>query len=458
MTPIKKLFVANRGEIAVRIIRAAQELGMDTVLGCSEADTESLAARMASEISVIGPPPAQKSYLAIPAVIKAARESGADAVHPGYGFLSENSTFAQSVVDAGMVFVGPTAQTIALMGDKARARACAAEAGVPTVRGSKGVVADIATALKEASAIGYPLMLKAAAGGGGRGIRVAINADELAAEYIVATREALGAFGDGSIYLERLVSPARHVEVQVLGDGKRAIHLFDRDCSLQRRRQKLVEEAPAPGLSDAVRERMGAAAVGLALAVRSSGAGTIEFLFDASTKEFFFIEMNTRIQVEHPVTEMITGVDLVRETLNIASGMPLRFSQEDIIVRGAAIECRINAEDPTKNFMPSPGTVSSLVFPAGPGVRVDSGLYSGYRIPLYYDSLLAKLIVWDENRDAALARMKRALGELSIGGVRTTRNLHMSLMEDSVVVAAEYHNAYLEERLPTLLLASDSAG
>jgi acetyl-CoA carboxylase biotin carboxylase subunit len=452
---IKKVFVANRGEIAVRIIRAAQELGMKSVLGCSEVDRDSLAARLADETIVIGPAPAQKSYLDIAAVVQAAIASGADAVHPGYGFLSENSAFAQAVTDAGLIFVGPSAGTISMMGDKARARACAADAGVPTVPGSAGVVEGVDAAVQEAAKIGYPLMLKASAGGGGKGIRIASNESELISEFTVATREASAAFGNGGIYLERFISKSRHVEVQILGDGKRAIHLHDRDCSLQRRRQKLVEEAPAPGLSDSIRERMGTAAVRLAETVDYSGAGTIEFLFDAATEEFFFIEMNTRIQVEHPVTEMVTGIDLVRETLNIAGGQSLRFQQSDVQVRGVAIECRINAEDPIRNFLPNPGTVSGLTFPSGPGVRVDSSLYAGLKIPPFYDSLLAKLIVWDESREAAIARMQRALGELNIEGLKTTRDLHRVLMSDAGFLAASYHTAYLEARLPELLRALD---
>ncbi|QGY32947.1 acetyl-CoA carboxylase biotin carboxylase subunit [Pantoea cypripedii] len=447
MITIKKLFIANRGEIALRVIRAAHELGIETVLGCSEADKDSLPARMAGAIEVIGPAAAKKSYLNIEAVIAAARASGADAVHPGYGFLSENSEFAAAVNNAGMVFVGPSAETIALMGNKASARLCAERAGVPTVPGSKGVVRDIEDALREARVIGYPIMLKAAAGGGGRGIRVAHNEAELEKEYAVASREALGAFGDGDIYLERYITRARHVEVQILGDGQHAVHLFDRDCSLQRQRQKLVEEAPAPVLPETTRGLMGEASVRLAESVGYSGAGTLEFLYSPDSDEFFFIEMNTRIQVEHPVTEMVTGIDLVRETLHIASGHPLRFTQDAIVLRGAAIECRINAEDPFVNFKPSPGTVKELTLPSGPGVRVDSMLYAGYAIPFYYDSLLAKIIVWDEDRASAIKRMMRALKEMKIEGVTTTIPLHLAILEDSGVLRNDIHNAYLEESL-----------
>ena len=447
MKGVHKVFVANRGEIAVRIIRAAHELGMKTVLGCSEADIDSLAARMAGERVVIGPAAAAKSYLNIAGVVAAALASGADAVHPGYGFLSENATFAASVAEAGLVFVGPSAQTIALMGDKARARVSAAEAGVPTVPGSVGRVDDLQAALGAAALIGFPIMLKAAAGGGGRGIRVAADETELAAQYSGATREAQGTFGDGGIYLERFVSQARHVEVQILGDGERVIHLYDRECSLQRRRQKLMEEAPAPSLNERMREKLCACAVKLAESVRYSGAGTLEFLYDASTEDFFFIEMNTRVQVEHPVTEMVTGIDIVRETLRIANGEGLRIRQQDVQLRGCALECRINAEDPAKDFRPGPGLVTRLSFPSGPGVRVDSMLFEGYRVSPFYDSLLAKIVVWDEDRPAALRRMKRALGELTLEGLPSTRALHLALLDDPGVVSASYHTGYLEEHL-----------
>jgi acetyl-CoA carboxylase biotin carboxylase subunit len=450
------VFVANRGEIAVRIIRAARELGIETVLGCSEADKDSLAARMATTVETLGPAPAAKSYLDVRAVVDAARRSGADAVHPGYGFLSENSGFAQAVQDAGLVFVGPSPQAIALMGDKAAARACAMKAGVPTVPGSDGVVEGVALALREAERVGYPVMLKAAAGGGGRGIRIAADAQVLAEQFVVATREAESAFGYGGLYLERFVGRARHVEVQIIGDGRRAIHLYERECSLQRRRQKLVEEAPSPSLDKAVRARMCASAVALAESVSYAGVGTVEYLYDPATAEFFFIEMNTRVQVEHPVTEMVTGVDIVRESLRLACGGPLGYQQADIVLRGASIECRINAEDPGRNFMPSPGVVVGLTLPAGPGVRVDTHLYEGYRVPPFYDSLLAKVIVWDTSRTEAIARMKRALGELKFEGVKSTLGLHLALLDDSGVVTGEFDSGYLEANLPQLLAAMSS--
>jgi acetyl-CoA carboxylase biotin carboxylase subunit len=448
---INTLFVANRGEIAVRIIRAARELGMKTVLGCSAADTDSLAARMADECVNIGPAPAAKSYLDAAAVVAAATSSAADAVHPGYGFLSENAAFAQAVVDAGLIFVGPSPHAITLMGDKAQARVCAMRAGVPTVPGSDGVVEHVAAAREAATLVGYPVMLKAAAGGGGRGIRVAADAQELEAQFAIATREAQSAFGYGGLYLERFVGRARHVEVQILADGKRAIHLFERECSLQRRRQKLVEEAPSPSLDTTARERMCASAVALAESVEYRGVGTIEYLVDPSTSEFFFIEMNTRVQVEHPVTEMVTGIDIVRESLMLAMGEPLRHAQADIVMRGSAIECRINAEDPQKNFMPSPGKVSALNWPAGPGVRVDSHLFDGYTVPPYYDSLLAKIIVWDGTRAEAIERMKCALVEFHVEGLKTTKELYLALLKDDGVREGAYHTGYLEEHLARIL-------
>jgi acetyl-CoA carboxylase, biotin carboxylase subunit len=448
---IRKVFVANRGEIAVRIIRAARELGMQTVLGCSAADVDSLAARMAGEVITVGPAPAAKSYLDIAAVVAAAKGAGADAVHPGYGFLSENAGFAQAVVDAGLIFVGPSPRAITLMGDKAQARACAMKAGVPTVSGSEGVVENLAAALVTADQVGYPVMLKAAAGGGGRGIRVAADAKELEAQYAIATREAQSAFGYGGLYLERFVGLARHVEVQILADGERAIHLFERECSLQRRRQKLVEEAPSPSLDGAVRQKMCLSAVALAESVGYRGVGTVEYLYDPKTSEFFFIEMNTRVQVEHPITEMVTGIDIVRESLRLATGEPLQHNQAEIVLRGTAIECRINAEDPQKNFMPAPGTISELRLPAGPGVRVDTHLYEGYSVPPYYDSLLAKVVVWDCARPEAIERMKRALDEFDVEGLKTTKPLHLALLDDDGFRAGDYHTGYLEANLSRIV-------
>ncbi|NDW05666.1 acetyl-CoA carboxylase biotin carboxylase subunit [Jiella pacifica] len=452
---MQKIFVANRGEIAVRILRAAKELGIATVQAVSAADETMLAARLADETAKIGPPHASKSYLNGDALIAAALETGCDAVHPGYGFLSENAAFAQKVEAAGMIFVGPKPETIARMGDKAVARREAQLAGVPTVPGSDGTVKDVAEAQAAAEAVGYPVMIKAAAGGGGRGIRITENAGELAALIPQASAEAKAAFGDGGLYLERFVRRARHVEVQVLGDGERAIHLYERECSLQRRRQKVWEEAPAACLSDAQREALCMSAVKLAERVNYRGAGTLEYLFDETTGEFFFIEMNTRIQVEHPVTEMVTGIDLVAWMIRIAGGEKLGLSQKDIRLRGHAVEARINAEDPSADFRPHPGTVSGLEVPGGMGVRFDTMLYPGYQVPPFYDSLLGKLIAHAETRVAAIARMARALGELKIEGLPTTVPLHLALTRADDVRRGTFHTNWLEAWLKGHPLAAE---
>jgi acetyl-CoA carboxylase biotin carboxylase subunit len=444
---IKRLLIANRGEIAVRIIRAARELGIHTIQVHSQADADSLAVKLADETVPIGPPQAAKSYLNIPAILDAAKRGSADAVHPGYGFLAENAGFADAVTTAGLVFVGPSAEAIRLMGDKVAARKAAIAAGVPTVPGSTGRIDDTEAAFAIAKATGFPIMVKAAAGGGGRGIRIANNLEEFERLMPQASAEAQAAFGDGGLYLEKVIERARHIEVQVLGDGERVIHCFERECSLQRRRQKVWEEAPSPVLPNDIREKLCASAVALAEAVHYRGAGTIEYLYDDQTREFYFIEMNTRIQVEHPVTEFITGIDLVREMIRIAGGEKLRLEQEDVRRQGHAIEVRINAEDPAHNFMPSPGTVSELRVPGGNGVRFDTLLYAGYTIPPFYDSLLGKLIVWDETREAALSRLRRALQELEIVGVRTTRGLHQALVADPDVVAARFDTRWLERWL-----------
>ncbi len=447
--PIRSLLVANRGEIAVRIVRAARDLGIHTVQAHSTADADSLAVRLADESIEIGPAQAAKSYLDIGAVVAAARTAEVDAVHPGYGFLAENPAFADAVEKAGLVFVGPRGETIRLMGDKVAGRAAAMKAGVPTIPGSNGRIDDFEAARAIVDATGFPVMIKAAAGGGGRGIRVARDAAEFAQMMPVASAEAQAAFGDGGVYVEKLIERARHIEVQVLGDGRDVIHLFERECSLQRRRQKVWEEAPSPVLSQGSRERLCTAAVALAKAVDYRGAGTLEFLYDDVSHDFYFIEMNTRIQVEHPVTELVTGVDLVREMLLIAGGEPLRFRQEDIALRGHAIEVRINAEDPSNGFMPFPGRVGELRTPGGPGVRFDTMLYAGYQIPPFYDSLLGKLIVWGEDRPHAIARLKRALHELEVGGVKTTRPLHVALANDEAVCDAAFHTGWLETWLET---------
>ena len=442
-----KLLVANRGEIAVRIIRAAKELDLRTVAVFSDADKESLAVRFADEAVNIGPSPAGKSYLNIDAIIAAAQQSGAGAIHPGYGFLSENPRFVDAVAAAGLVFVGPSANTIRTMGDKAAARAAAQAAGVPVVPGSEGEVADIDQALAAAREIGFPVMLKASAGGGGRGIRVAHDEAGFEHQFHTAQAEAKAAFGNGALYLERFLARARHLEVQVLGDGKNVIHCFERECSLQRRRQKVWEEAPSPAIDEKIRQELCASAVRLAARAGYRGAGTLEYLYDEETGEFFFIEMNTRIQVEHPITEMITGIDLVREMIRIAQGEPLRLTQADVQRRGASIEVRINAEDPDKNFRPSPGKVAALALPGGPGVRVDTMLYPGYTVPAYYDSLLAKIVVHAETRDLALARLRRALDEFAIEGVVTTAGLHKRLARLEDVHAARFDTGFLERWL-----------
>ena len=441
---IRRVLVANRGEIAVRVIRAAKELGLEAVAVHSEADRDSLAVRLADAAVAIGPSPAAKSYLNAEAILKAAADSGADAVHPGYGFLSENASFAEAVERAGLVFVGPSPESIRIMGDKAAAREAAARAGVPCVPGSDGVVETVEQAVAVAAAIGFPVMIKAAAGGGGRGIRVAQDEAELAEQMGVAQAEAQAAFGDRSVYLERFIRRARHVEVQVLGDGRDVIHCWERECSLQRRRQKIFEEAPSPALSQGTRERLCGSAVALARAVGYRGAGTLEYLFDDESGEFFFIEMNTRIQVEHPITEMITGIDMVREMLRIAGGQPLSIRQDEVEVRGVAMEARINAEDPERDFMPSPGRIADLVLPGGPGVRVDTMLYPGCVVSPFYDSLLAKVVVHAENREAAIARMRRALRELRVEGVRSTRDLHLRLLDEPRFREAAFDTGFLE--------------
>ena len=452
---ISKLLIANRGEIAVRIIRAARELGIQTVQVHSAADAEMLAVKLADEAVNIGPPHAAKSYLNIANILKAAKETGAQAVHPGYGFLAENAGFADAVEAAGLIFVGPKGNAIRAMGDKVEARKAAMAAGVPVVPGSGGRIDDPAEARVIAERIGFPVMIKAAAGGGGRGIRIANSMEEFERLMPQASAEAHAAFGDGGLYIEKVIERARHIEVQILGDGHRAIHCFERECSLQRRRQKVWEEAPSPVLTETVRQKLCASAVAMAEAVHYRGAGTIEYLYDDVTHDFYFIEMNTRIQVEHPVTEMITGIDLVREMIRVAGGEPLSIRQDDVRCYGAAIEVRINAEDPAKNFMPAPGTISRFSPPGGPGTRFDTMLYQGYQVPPFYDSLLGKLIVWDQTRDEAIARMRRALDELEIEGIKTTSSLHKLLAADDHVKAANFHTRWLE---PWLEVNADRLG
>ncbi|HUH50465.1 MAG TPA: acetyl-CoA carboxylase biotin carboxylase subunit [Mycoplana sp.] len=446
---ITSLLIANRGEIAVRIIRAAKALGIRTVQVHSTADRDMLAVKLADQSIEIGPPAAAKSYLNIAAVLGAAKEAGVDAVHPGYGFLSENAAFAQAVEDAGLIFVGPKAGAISLLGDKVEARKAAMAAGVPTVPGSNGRVETIDAARDVVERIGFPVMIKAAAGGGGRGIRIADTMADFERHFPQASAEALAAFGDGGLYVEKVITRARHVEVQILGDGENAIHCFERECSLQRRRQKVWEEAPSVRLPEKVRQELCASAVRLAKQVNYRGAGTVEYLYDDESGEFYFIEVNTRIQVEHPVTEMITGIDLVQEMIRIAGGAKLSIRQEDVKVHGHAIECRINAEDATRGFLPGPGTVEALDVPEGEGVRFDTMLYAGYTVPPFYDSLLGKLIVWGESREACLARLADALDHLTIRGLPTTIPLHQALAADPSVATADVHTRFLEPWLET---------
>ncbi len=417
---LKKVLIANRGEIALRVIRACRELGLQTVAVYSEADRESLHVRFADDDVCIGPPPGRLSYLKIPNLIAAAEITGADAIHPGYGFLAENAEFADTCRASNITFIGPTGEQIRLMGDKATARRLAQDAGVATVPGSPGTIDDPEQALAFAEQIGFPVIIKATAGGGGKGMRIAHDAEQFVQLFGLAQNEALAAFGNGSVYVERYLEHPRHVEIQVLGDthGK-AVHLGERDCSVQRRHQKLIEESPSPALNTDLRRRMGDAAVALASNIAYQGAGTVEFLLDTDGK-FYFMEMNTRIQVEHPVTEMVTSFDLVKEQIRIAAGEPISYMGDGTRLRGHAIECRINAEDPYRNFQPSPGLITAYHPPGGPGVRVDTHVYAGYTVPPFYDSLLAKVIVHGNTRQEALSRMGQALDSFILEGVTTT--------------------------------------
>ena len=444
---MKRLLVANRGEIALRIVRAAKDLGLETVAVFSEADADAAHVRLADSAVPIGKSPVGKSYLRGDAIVEAAVEAGADAVHPGYGLLSERADFARACEAAGLIFVGPDSDSIDKMGDKVAARVAADKAGVPTVPGSDGAVGDVGEAAAVADSIGYPVMIKAAGGGGGRGIRVVRDEAALRKEFPMASGEAGKAFGDPRMYLERFVERARHVEVQVLGDGSDVIHLFERECSLQRRRQKVVEEALSPGISSETRAAMTAAAVDLAKAVAYRSAGTVEFLVDDETGDFFFMEMNTRIQVEHPITEWICGVDLVAEQLRIAAGEGLRLAQDDIDPRGTAIEFRLTAEDPANDFFPCPGPVERVNMPSGPWVRVDTWLEGGGVVTPFYDSLLAKVIVWGADRAEAISRARRALDEIVVEGVKTTVPLLSAILAEDWFTTADFHTGTLEQWL-----------
>ncbi|MBW6143623.1 acetyl-CoA carboxylase biotin carboxylase subunit [Pseudomonas aeruginosa] len=443
---LEKVLIANRGEIALRILRACKELGIKTVAVHSTADRELMHLSLADESVCIGPAPATQSYLQIPAIIAAAEVTGATAIHPGYGFLSENADFAEQIERSGFTFVGPTAEVIRLMGDKVSAKDAMKRAGVPTVPGSDGPLPeDEETALAIAREVGYPVIIKAAGGGGGRGMRVVYDESELIKSAKLTRTEAGAAFGNPMVYLEKFLTNPRHVEVQVLSDGQgNAIHLGDRDCSLQRRHQKVIEEAPAPGIDEKARQEVFARCVQACIEIGYRGAGTFEFLYENG--RFYFIEMNTRVQVEHPVSEMVTGVDIVKEMLRIASGEKLSIRQEDVVIRGHALECRINAEDP-KTFMPSPGKVKHFHAPGGNGVRVDSHLYSGYSVPPNYDSLVGKVITYGADRDEALARMRNALDELIVDGIKTNTELHKDLVRDAAFCKGGVNIHYLEKKL-----------
>ncbi|MFS8637132.1 MAG: acetyl-CoA carboxylase biotin carboxylase subunit [Gemmatimonadota bacterium] len=440
----RKVLIANRGEIALRIIRACRELGIRTVAVYSEADRDSLHVRFADEDVCIGPPPARDSYLNIPRIIAAAEITGADAIHPGYGFLAENAEFAEICEHSNIVFIGPTADQIRLMGDKAVARRTMAEQGVPTVPGSDGTISDVDEAARIAEEIGFPVLIKAAAGGGGKGMRVAPDRETFAKQFLNAQREAEAAFGDPSVSLEKYLVRPRHIEIQLLGDSfGRVVHLGERECSIQRRHQKLIEEAPSPVMTPELRERMGEAAVRGAQAIGYRSAGTIEFLVDEDGN-FYFMEMNTRIQVEHPVTEMVTGIDLIKEQIRVAAGEPMSVPEGPVELRGHAIECRINAEDPSRNFAPSPGKIEIFHPPGGPGVRLDSHVYAGYHVPAHYDSLLAKLIVHANTRQEAITRMKLALESFIIEGVHTTIPFLIELLEDPDFIAGNIDTKFLD--------------
>ena len=440
-----KVLVANRGEIAVRIIRACRELGIETVAVYSEADRDALHVRLADEAYCIGPVSSKDSYLKLTNIMSVATLTGVDAIHPGYGFLAENADFADICRQCNIIFIGPSPEAIAKMGDKSVAKQTMRDANVPVIPGSIGLVESLDDATEIARDIGYPVLIKATAGGGGKGIRIAHSEEELIQSITAAQQEAQKSFGNDGVYLEKFLTGMKHVEIQIIADQHgNVVHLGERDCSVQRRRQKLVEEAPCPILSPDTRRKMGEAAVRAAKAVHYAGAGTLEFLL-APDGNFYFMEMNTRIQVEHPVTEMVTGIDIIREMILVAEGHPLSFSQEDIIIRGHAIECRINAEDPAKQFMPSAGRINFYLPPGGNGVRIDSAAYPGCVIPPHYDSMIAKLIVWAPNRTEAIARMKRALGEFAIDGIFTTIPFHLKLMDHPVFQQGDFNIKFLEE-------------
>jgi acetyl-CoA carboxylase biotin carboxylase subunit len=449
----EKVLIANRGEIALRIIRACRELGVRSVAVYSEADADSLHVQMADEAVCIGPAQAAESYLKITNIIAAAELTNADAIHPGYGFLAENAPFAEICGNCNITFIGPSATCIQNMGDKAIARDTMKAAGVPITPGSEGVLPDADAALELAQEMGYPVLMKAVAGGGGKGMRVARNDEELVQGFMAAQAEGKVAFGNPDLFMEKYIESARHVEVQIIGDKHGNVcHVGERDCSIQRRHQKLVEEAPGPTLTDEERKALGDAAVKAAKAVDYDSAGTLEFLYDEVAKQFYFMEMNTRIQVEHTVSEEVTGIDLLKEMICVASGEKLSFTQNEVVVQGHAIEYRVNAEDPYRNFTPAPGPVEAVHFPGGPGIRIDSHVYSGYMIPPYYDSMVGKIIAKGRNRNEAIARLKRALAEFTINGPHTSVPLGLALMEDETFCSGAYNTAYLESFMNEVFL------
>ena len=445
--PIGKLLIANRGEIALRILRSCREMDISTVAVYSTVDRNALHVQLANEAVCIGDSPSNKSYLNIPNILAAATSRGVDAIHPGYGFLAENDRFAEMCRDHGIVFVGPSPDAIRSMGDKSTAKSTMQKVGVPTVPGSEGLLSDTEHAEKLANEMGYPVMIKATAGGGGRGMRLVNEPSQLDTLFKAAQGEAEAAFGNSGLYMEKFIERPRHVEVQILADNfGNVVHLGERDCSIQRRHQKLLEESPSPALDESLRIRMGEAAASAAKSINYEGAGTVEFLLDRKGK-FYFMEMNTRIQVEHPVTEMVTGIDLISQQLRIAGGEPLEIKQEDINLQGHAIECRINAEDPSHNFRPCPGRITGWLPPGGPGVRVDSHVYTGYEIPPFYDSLIGKLIVWGKDRQAALRRMERALNECAVTGITTTIDFHLALLKRDEFLTGDVHTKFVEQEM-----------
>ena len=444
---VEKVLIANRGEIALRIVRSCRELGIATVAVFSTVDKKALHVQLADEAVCVGDSLSNKSYLNIPNILAAATSRGVDAIHPGYGFLAENDKFAEMCNDHGIVFIGPSPKAIRSMGDKSTAKETMEAVGVPTVPGSKGLLSNVDEAYKLADDIGYPVIIKATAGGGGRGMRLVEKSENLEKMFKAAQGEAEAAFGNDGLYMEKFIKKPRHVEIQILADRSgNVVHLGERDCSVQRRHQKLLEESPSPAINTELRKKMGNAAIAAAKSISYEGAGTVEFLVD-DDDNFYFMEMNTRIQVEHPVTEMVTGVDLIAEQIKIASGSNLEFNQDDIHLNGHAIECRINAEDPSHNFRPSPGKITGWLPPGGPGVRVDSHVYTGYEIPPFYDSLIGKLIVWGKDRNTAIKRMNRALNECAVTGIPTTINFHLTLLNKAKFKEGKIHTKYVEEEL-----------